>query len=152
MFPFPVGPLSGVEEEFLTKVTVSVRPMIYGAKSGGIENGTGSSGGTNIQTGTGWSTVGETTVTFDLTANNIKWEDRYNYRIGMANVYRIRSIRLYKNGVLEEDQGSTYIDMAKSTSPRNNAPYQSNRCGINLNPFSRNKTGISTFTANSYPK
>lgn len=147
-FPFPVGTLSG--KEYLTKVTVEVLKCYYGTAGGGFEDETDADGGTNIQTGTGFPATfaaGFTEVEYDLSSDGVLWSERYNYRLGFANVYKIRSMKLYRNDVLVENQGASEIITGNSV-----PACKVNHCGCNVNPSSRNVTYIYTDANVPYPK
>jgi len=149
MFPFPIGPLSGLQE-FLTKIDFEFKKTVYQPGEGGIEDEIDGDGGVNIQT-INFSNVnfdGTGTATVDLTSNKILWKNKYNYRIGSANMYYIKNIKLYKDGILAETQSpSTFINIITPISAMNNT-----HAGINLNPSLRTLTAAGTDAGVGYPK
>lgn len=130
-------------EEKLTAIKVTYVQKVgenftAGTARAGFENQTDADGGTNLKNLTSGSVI-------DLTSLSINWSDRYNYRIGGANIYRITEIILYKNGVASESQTSLTLTSNISVS-------KEGHCGFNINPSSRNITKSETAAGVGYPK
>jgi len=112
----------------------------YGNQAG-LEDGIGSSGGNpvayfnksnNSYLNLPGSGFGDEVRSVALNVIGISWDNRYNYRIGMANVYKVYAIRLYENGVLTETQTPNIL--------MNGSSRNSSYSGININPSNRNIT------------
>jgi len=135
--------ISYPKSELLTKVEFTCRIKTCDThKGGGVENGTGGSGGTNIETISFTGAVPNFTGEADLSSDNIAWSNRYNYRLGFANVYQVSDIKLYKSFVLTETQSGNAYSISDGAL----------HAGTNLNPSSRNNTNISLGSCLGYPK
>lgn len=142
--PFPIGLIAGVSgEKYLTEITFDVS-ISHNPTAGGFEDETDADGGANLQNMVFSSTNPSQTigVTIDLSADNILWNDRYNYRLGFANVYVIKDIRLFKDGVDSEYQSGDAYSVGTGQQ----------HIGVNLDPSSRNGTRVLTGGVTSYPK
>jgi hypothetical protein len=109
-----------------------------GTARAGFEDQTDADGGTNL------ANLASTSV-IDLNALGIDWADRYNYRIGGANIYRITEIILYKNGAVTESQTGLTIDSSIGSA-------KEGHFGANINPASRGITHSYTAAGVGYPK
>jgi hypothetical protein len=133
-----VNCLTGIKVTYTR--TVGGFQVVAGTEKMGFENQTDSDGGTNLKNITASNTL------IDLTSLNIIWDNRYNYRIGGANIYRISEIVLYKNGVATETQSGN-IDVGS-----NIGSLKEGHFGTNINPSSRTTTGTPTAAGVGYPK
>lgn len=146
--PFPVGLISS-GGPLLTKVVFTVNTgdeglIGYSTTPGdaGLEDQTDADGGTNVAD---FVSIGSDQYEADLSGLNILWDDRYNYRIGAANLYSLEGIDLYKDGVLEETNLS-------GGSTKHGLRDREHHCGYNLDPSNRNGTRNATASGVGYPK
>ena len=134
----------------LTRITFDYCAAEAKFTEGGLENGIGQGGGNRVsplisQTNTRNAQgdyVGS--VDLNLTASYLNWNNRYQYRLGFHNVYFIKNLTLYCNGVAAEYQYSNFA------SDYMMADKLGSWGGINLDPNNR----VSNFLASSssYPK
>lgn len=136
----PVGPL-------LTKVEVWVS-RLYGTIDAGLEDEIDANGGTNIadftQNGFDAGLPGYK-MTVDLSSSGILWDDRYNYRIGGANMYQLLQVILYQDGVISESQTSI-------SGVASGLKYREGHVGFNLDPTNRVPSSSPVINPVSYPK
>lgn len=132
---------------YLTKVEVWVTRG-YGTIDAGFEDEIDANGGTNLAdfTQNGYDAgVGGYKMTVDTSSLLIDWNNKYNYRIGGANMYQLIQVILYKDGVISESQ--TGIIGAAS-----GLQYREGHTGFNIDPSNRNNTTATVINPVSYPK
>jgi hypothetical protein len=102
----------------------------------GLEDETDDNGGTKIASFTDLDSN-----TKRATSLTVNWESRFGYRIGHANIYIINTIRLYREGVLEDSRtGSAQVGEYNKWT----------HGGINLNRSNVDFTGVAYLSG--YPK
>jgi hypothetical protein len=111
----------------------------------GLEDEIGANGGTNVADFTGHTSLGGGQYLMTATPTNISWDDRYNYRIGGANIYAIINVKMYKDGTNTDEWGSSAYTMS-------GIQYLESHCGINLDKSNLNRTSTSVAAGVLYPK
>jgi len=152
------GAVMSIDEDttisFLTKVEVYYTKPRMGANliDAGLEDETDADGGTNIADFTNHSYVGVQTINESGYAiykayaepTNISWDQRYNYRIGGANIYQVTEVVMYKDGI-NTDEWDVAINAVSNTGTESHF-------GINLDPDNKNITNQNVGVGEGYPK
>ena len=142
----PVSFITGVSLDYLTEITIVVNTesSSYGVNPrGGIEDEIDGDGGLTIVSAIDATILSpSTSMVFDVSGLNILWDDRYNYRFGFANIYKVLSITMDKNLDVDFETQSVNWTVSSASDVTDDSWYG----GINLNPSNRIQTDTKTIT------